>query len=95
MTGMANILALVFALPLAVWCLAALYALIDGPDLGLAIRRICLRIVAVLVFVVLFGNAAHTSLIWAFGLVVTLHLLASVLGRWLVARGGFNSQSGP
>jgi hypothetical protein len=87
--------AFLLALPLAVWSLAALYTLIDGPDLASAIRTICVRTVAILIFVGLFGSAGHGPLVWAFGLVAALHLLTSVAGRWLIASRGFNSKADP
>ena len=83
------------ALPLAVWSLAALFALIDGPDLASAIRSICVRTVAILLFVGLFGSMSHGPLVWAFGLVATLHLLTSAAGRWLISSRGFNSKADP
>lgn len=90
-----SVLAFLLALPLAVWSLAALYSLIDGPDLATAIRTICVRIAAIVVYVALFGSHGHASLVWAFGLVAALHVATSVVGRWLVANRGFNSKSNP
>jgi len=88
-----SVLAFLIGLPLAVWTLAALFALIDGPDLASAIRTICVRMVALLVFVALFGSNGHAPLLWAFGFVGGLHLAVSVVGRWLVASREFNSKS--
>lgn len=83
-----SVLVFVLALPLAVWCLAALYAIVDGPELATAIRGLCLRIAAILAFVGLFGATAHAPLLWAFVVVGLLHLSASVILRWLIVHKG-------
>ena len=88
-----SVLAFLLGSPLAVWSLAALFALIDGPELATAIRIICVRVVAILVFVALFGSSGHAPLLWAFVLVASLHLLVSVVGRWLIAKRSFNTKS--
>lgn len=90
-----NVSAFLLALPLAVWSLAALFAVIDGPDLAGAIRSICLRIAAILAYVAIFGSAGHSPLLWAFAVVGALHVSTSLVGRWLIARGTLITKSDP
>jgi hypothetical protein len=88
-----SVLAFLLGLPLAVWSLAAVYLIIDGPELAGAIRTICLRIAAIIIFIALFGSVSHAPLLWAFALVAIAHLTTSWLARWLIGKRGFNSKS--
>ena len=86
--------ALIFllALPLGVWALASLFALVDEPDTSAAIVRISVRALVVLVFIYLVGPNGRAPVLWAFVTVIILHLSLFGLSRWLVIKRGFNAE---
>ncbi|GEM_PF-4409012 len=81
-----SVAAFLIALPLAVWSMAALYALIDSAERAAALRALCVRVITLMLFVAAFGPVGHLPLLWAFGVVTVLHLSASLASRWFLSR---------
>lgn len=85
-----SVLVYLLSLPLAVWALASLFALIDQPDTPTAIVRIGVRCLLVLAFVYLVGPPGRAPVLWGFLTVMVLHLGLFGLSRWLIVHRGFN-----
>ena len=85
-----SVLVYLLSLPLAVWALAGLFALIDEPDTTAGIVRISTRALAVLTFVYLAGPDGRAPVLWGFFTVIALHLIAFGASRWLINSRGFN-----
>ena len=80
------------SLPLAVWALASIFALIDDPDKTIGVLRISTRCLAMLAFVYLVGPHARAAVGWGVGTVIVLHLGLFGLSRWLILHRGFNAK---
>lgn len=79
-----TVLAALVALPLAVWTLAAVFGLLDGQDLAVALRALCVRTIAIGAYVVAFGPAGQLPLLIGFAIVGLAHLGTATLARWLL-----------
>ena len=76
--------AYLLAIPLAIWTLAAVYGLIDRQESAVALRALCVRILAIGGYVLVFGPAGQLPLLVAFAVVGSAHLATAKLGRWLM-----------
>ena len=79
-----TLLAYLVALPLAIWTLAAVYGLIDRQELALALRALCVRMIVIGGYVLLFGPAGQLPLLVGFIVVAGVHLATAKLARWLL-----------
>ena len=74
MTLLINAVVFVAALPLSVWLLSQMLALIDEPDRSHPLIRLAASAIVVLTFLILTDRALWLPMSLAFGLVVALHL---------------------
>jgi len=75
-------LAYLISLPLSVWLLATLCALIDEPNPIYPLLRLIASICVILILLMATDRTLATPLLYAFGTVVVLHLL----GFWLLRK---------
>ena len=85
-----SVLVFLLSLPLAVWSLAALFALIDDNETPRAVVRVATRCLAVLAFIYVVGPDGRMPVLWAYLAVIGLHLGAFGLTRSLIIQRGFN-----
>lgn len=90
---MSEALVFLLGLPLAVYTLAGLFALIDLADKARALLLITLRVAINVLLLLIFGGHCWPWLLAAYGLVLALHLgvfvglrLALGSGRWITRK---------
>lgn len=75
--------AFLLSLPLSVWLLATLYALIDEPNPIVPLLRLITGLCVMLILLMATDRGLLTPLLYAFGTVVILH----TLGFWILRKG--------
>ena len=84
---MTTLLTVILSLPLAVWALGGVLAVIDADVRGPAMVRGAVRVVVTLVFSLAVPAGHRWLVVAAFGIVIALHLALVVGGRWLIESG--------